>query len=95
MQITYEAGDHIAVYAEHSPATVEAAAECLGQPLDTIFTLDLPQGYTQQLSPPFLGAPCRADTRPCLSAKSRGHLAPASTVHDASLCETWRCPCRW
>jgi len=66
------------VYAENSSATVEATAERLGLPLDTIFTLDLPVGDTQQLSPPFLGATRRADTRPCLSAKSRGHLAPAS-----------------
>ncbi len=56
MQIAYEAGDHIAVYAENSPATVAAASACLGLPLDTIFTLDLPAGDTQQLSPPFLGA---------------------------------------
>ena len=85
MQISYEAGDHIAVYAENSPATVEAAAERLGLPLDTVFTLDFPVGDTQQLSPPFLGAPRRSDTRPWLLAKSRGHLAPASMVHDASF----------
>ena len=60
-QITYEAGDHVAVYAENSPATVTAAAACLGVPLDTVFTLDLPQGDTQQLSPPFLGASYGAD----------------------------------
>ena len=44
------------MYAENSASTVAAAAECLDVPLDAVFTLALPDGDTQQLSPPFQGA---------------------------------------
>ncbi len=47
------------MYAENSAATVAVAAACLDVPLDAVFTLHLPDGDTQQLSPPFQGAlPC-------------------------------------
>lgn len=55
LQISYEAGDHVAVYAENSAATVEAMAVCLGQCLDTVFSLRVAEGDTQQLSAPFVG----------------------------------------
>lgn len=37
--ITYEAGDHLAIFPENSPAVVAAAAKALRVPLDTVFTL--------------------------------------------------------
>ena len=42
MQISYEAGDHVAVYAENSAQTVEATAQHLGVSLDTVFRLSMP-----------------------------------------------------
>lgn len=52
----YDTGDHVAVFPENSGETVAAAAAALGQPLDTVFSLRLPPGNPQQLSPPFPGA---------------------------------------
>jgi NADPH-ferrihemoprotein reductase len=49
---TYEAGDHVAVLAENSPAVVEAAAAALGLPLDTCFRLRLPPANRQRLPEP-------------------------------------------
>jgi NADPH-ferrihemoprotein reductase len=39
---TYEAGDHVGVFAENSPEVVTAAAKILGLPLDMCFTLRTP-----------------------------------------------------
>jgi NADPH-ferrihemoprotein reductase len=39
---TYEAGDHVGVFAENSPETIAAAAKVLGLPLDLCFTLQTP-----------------------------------------------------
>ena len=55
LQISYEAGDHVAVYAENSAQTVAAAGQCLGLSLDTVFRLSLPDEGSQQLSAPFAG----------------------------------------
>ena len=38
----YEAGDHVAVFAENSPEVVAAAGKALGLSLDTCFTMQLP-----------------------------------------------------
>ena len=56
LQVQYDTGDHVAVLPENSAETVVAAAAALGVPLDTVFTLHLPPGNPQQLSPPFPGA---------------------------------------
>lgn len=49
------AGDHIAVFAENSPAVVEAAAKALGLPLNHCFRLALPANDPHCLSEPFPG----------------------------------------
>ncbi len=51
----YDTGDHVAVFPENAEETVAAAGAALGLPLDTTFTLRLPPGNPQQLSPPFPG----------------------------------------
>lgn len=53
--IRYQAGDHVAVYAENKPAVVAAAAQLLGVDPSTIIQLSLPPGNPGQLSPPFPG----------------------------------------
>ena len=54
-QVQYDTGDHVAVFPENAEETVEAAAAALGLPLGTVFSLQLPSGNPQQLSPPFPG----------------------------------------
>lgn len=49
------AGDHVAVFAENSPAVVEAAAKALGQPLSLCFQLAIPANDPHCLSEPFKG----------------------------------------
>ena len=49
---TYEAGDHVAVFAENSPAVVEAAARVLGLPASHCFRLRLPAGNKHSLPEP-------------------------------------------
>lgn len=51
MGAKYEAGDHVAILPENSPAAVEEAARLLGLPLDTVFTLR----ETPGLPTPFAG----------------------------------------
>jgi NADPH-ferrihemoprotein reductase len=51
-QATYEAGDHIAVFAENSADIVAAAAEALGMDLNTRFKMKLPSGTTGITIPP-------------------------------------------
>lgn len=48
----YEAGDHIAVYAENSDDVVEAAAEALRLPLDLIFRIRTPDDNPDGLPEP-------------------------------------------
>ncbi|GMH32425.1 hypothetical protein BSKO_00259 [Bryopsis sp. KO-2023] len=53
--ITYQCGDHVAVLPENSLEVVEEAASCLGESLDTKFTLSLPAGNPKNLERPFPG----------------------------------------
>lgn len=43
------------LYGENSPDIVEQAGRILGLPLDTVFTLQLPEGNPDELAPPFPG----------------------------------------
>lgn len=47
--IKYEHGDHVAIYAQNSPAVVEEVAQLLGQPLDLVFSLKVPSGSNGEL----------------------------------------------
>lgn len=49
---TYEAGDHVGVFVENSPAVVAAAAQALGVPLDAAFRLGQPRGGAPALDEP-------------------------------------------
>ncbi|GAB4821850.1 hypothetical protein N2152v2_008896 [Parachlorella kessleri] len=53
--IAYEAGDHVAVFAENSASVVEAAAKLLGLPLSHCFQLVQPLGNPHCLPEPFHG----------------------------------------
>lgn len=53
----YEAGDHVGIYTQNDEKHVREAAELLGLPLDTTFSLSLPDGNPQELSLPFQGEP--------------------------------------
>ena len=54
--VTYEAGDHVALFAQNGPAVVEEVGRRLGVPLETLITLRVPEGSTQgKLSAPFPG----------------------------------------
>ena len=54
--VTYEAGDHVALFAQNGPAVVKEVGERLGVPLETLITLRVPEGSTQgKLSAPFPG----------------------------------------
>ncbi|KXZ55264.1 hypothetical protein GPECTOR_3g401 [Gonium pectorale] len=61
--ITYEAGDHIAIFAQNSDAIVQQAAELLGFDLDALIKLSAPlvDGASGDLPPPFPG-PIRVRT---------------------------------
>ena len=61
----------MAVYAENSGATVEAAAACLGQPLGAVLSLSSPGADAEQLSAPFLGVPA-ATLTPCTKPLQKG-----------------------
>jgi len=47
--LTYETGDHVAIYPENDPEIVKQAATCLGLPLSTVFTLEMPKNNTDGL----------------------------------------------
>ena len=54
--VSYEAGDHVALFAQNGPAVVEEVGRRLGVPLETLITLRVPEGSTQgKLSAPFPG----------------------------------------
>lgn len=55
--LSYETGDHVAIFAENEPEVVEAAAQVLGMSLDTAFTLhvDAEPGSEGVLPDPFPG----------------------------------------
>ena len=53
--LQYEAGDHVGLLCENGPGIVEEAGRILGIPLDTIFSLQLPEGNPHELTPPFPG----------------------------------------
>ncbi|PSC71305.1 NADPH-cytochrome P450 reductase isoform A [Micractinium conductrix] len=56
-QASYEAGDHVAVFAENSPAVVEAAARVLGLPLSHCFRMRLPSHNKHGLPEPAVEGP--------------------------------------
>lgn len=56
-QASYEAGDHVAVFAENSPAVVEAAARVLGLPLSHCFRLRVPTPNKHSLPAPAAAGP--------------------------------------
>ncbi len=61
--ITYETGDHIAIYAQNSEAVVNRVAELLGFDLDALVTLRVPSDPTAASSlPPPLPGPLRIRT---------------------------------
>ena len=53
--VTYQAGDHVAIQPENCPELVEEAAAFLGCPLDTRFSLEMPSDNEEDLEPPFAG----------------------------------------
>lgn len=53
--IQYEAGDHVGLLCENGPGIIEEAGRILGIPLDTIFSLQLPEGNPHELALPFTG----------------------------------------
>ncbi|KAH9329210.1 hypothetical protein KI387_001318 [Taxus chinensis] len=65
--LNYEAGDHVGVYAENTPETVETVAKLLGYPLDMIMSLHKetetgePVPGCSSLAAPFPG-PCSLQT---------------------------------
>lgn len=88
--VTYEAGDHIAIFAENSDAIVTAVANTLGVPLSTCFRLKVPAGNPQGLPEPPDAGPItlRAALKryaDVLSSPSKGGLAAlAAFAEDAS-----------
>ncbi|PRW59852.1 NADPH-cytochrome P450 reductase [Chlorella sorokiniana] len=54
---TYDAGDHVAVFAENSDAVVSAAAAALGLPLNYCFRLSLPSPNKHSLPEPAVAGP--------------------------------------
>jgi len=55
-QLTYETGDHVGIFAQNSRKAVEQAAQLLGLPLDTAFTLKTPGSSSGgELDKPFPG----------------------------------------
>jgi sulfite reductase alpha subunit-like flavoprotein len=53
--LTYEHGDHVAVYVQNSPDTVAAAVKALGWDPAASFSLSIPPGNPEMLPPPFSG----------------------------------------
>ena len=53
--VTYQAGDHVAIQPENCPELVEEAAALLGCPLDTCFSLEMPTDHSEELETPFPG----------------------------------------
>ena len=53
--LQYEAGDHVGLLCENGPGIVAEAGRILGIPLDTVFSLQLPEGNPHELTPPFPG----------------------------------------
>lgn len=51
--MAYEHGDHIAVFARNSSATVHEACTALGYAPNTIFSLSIPEGNPEMLPEPF------------------------------------------
>ena len=53
--MAYNAGDHVGILTSNCSEVVDEAAQLLGLPLDTVFSLSLPEGNAHQLSLPFPG----------------------------------------
>lgn len=54
-EVTYEAGDHVGLCCDNAPGIVEEAGRILGVPLDTVFSLQIPDGNPDELAAPFPG----------------------------------------
>lgn len=78
--VHYEAGDHVGLFCENAPAVVEEAARILGMPLDTVFSLQLPEGNSDELAQPFPGVATPPNSLiEAAAAFSAEHKAFAST----------------
>lgn len=92
---SYEAGDHVGVFAENGDEVVAEAAQLLGVALDTVFSLESDAGHHASLPEPF---PCPISVRVALarytdllsSPKKAALLALAEHAANAQEAERLR-----
>ena len=85
--IHYEAGDHVGLLCENGPGIVQEASRILGIPLDTVFSLQLPEGNPHELALPFPGT---ASIARCLHTLVLDHSCHTTSRQSPQT----RAPCK-